>query len=58
MGKMAHWAFVFAVLTLIYGALGFGGLDGVAATFAKFLFAATFLLAVITSVASLFSTHD
>lgn len=58
MGKMAHWAFVFAVLTLIYAVLGFGGLQGAAATFAKVLFAGTLLLAVITTVASLFRSHN
>ena len=35
---MLKWALIFAVVTLIAGALGFGGIAGAAAGIAKILF--------------------
>ena len=35
---MLKWALIFAVVALIAGALGFGGVAGAAAGIAKFLF--------------------
>lgn len=57
MGKLAHWAVVFAVLALIYAALGFGGLAGPATAFAKVLFSGSLILAIAASVASLFNSQ-
>jgi uncharacterized membrane protein YtjA (UPF0391 family) len=44
---MIKWAIIFAVIGLIAGALGFGGLAGAAIGIAKFLFFAAIALAVV-----------
>ncbi|MEQ1651751.1 MAG: DUF1328 domain-containing protein [Hyphomicrobium sp.] len=57
MGKLTHWAVVFAVFAVIYGALGFSGLAGVGAVVANGLFVCSMLLAIAATVASLLQTH-
>lgn len=44
---MIKWAIIFAVIGLIAGALGFGGLAGASIGIAKFLFIAAIAIAVI-----------
>lgn len=44
---MIKWAIIFAVIGLIAGALGFGGMAGAAMGIAKFLFIAALAIAVI-----------
>jgi uncharacterized membrane protein YtjA (UPF0391 family) len=44
---MIKWAIIFAVIGLIAGALGFGGLAGAAIGIAKFLFFAAIAIAVL-----------
>jgi uncharacterized membrane protein YtjA (UPF0391 family) len=44
---MIKWAIIFAVIGLIAGALGFGGLAGAAIGIAKFLFFAAIAIAVV-----------
>lgn len=47
---MIKWAIIFAVIGLIAGALGFGGLAGASIGIAKFLFWAAVIIAVILFV--------
>ncbi|AWH37875.1 DUF1328 domain-containing protein [Stenotrophomonas sp. ZAC14D1_NAIMI4_6] len=44
---MIKWAIIFAVIGLIAGVLGFGGIAGTAVGIAKFLFWAGIIIAVI-----------
>lgn len=44
---MIKWAILFAILGLIAGALGFGGLGGAFIGIAKFLFFAALAIAVV-----------
>jgi len=47
---MLRWAIAFAIIALIAGALGFGGLAGTAADIAKFfalLFVVLFVIALV-----------
>ena len=44
---MIKWAIIFAILGLIAGALGFGGLGGAFIGIAKFLFVAALAIAVV-----------
>ena len=44
---MLYWAFVFLVIAIVAGALGFGGIAGAAAGIAKLLFGLFLLLFVI-----------
>ena len=44
---MIKWAIIFAVIGLIAGALGFGGIGGAAIGIAKFLFFAAIVIAII-----------
>jgi len=44
---MIKWAIIFAVIGLIAGALGFGGIGGAAMGIAKFLFFAAIIIAVV-----------
>ncbi|HAI47879.1 hypothetical protein D3C87_480660 [compost metagenome] len=44
---MIKWAIIFAVIGLIAGALGFGGIGGAAIGVAKFLFWAGIIIAVV-----------
>ena len=44
---MSKWAIIFAVIGLIAGALGFGGIAGASVGIAKFLFWAGIIIAVI-----------
>ncbi|MFT3897174.1 MAG: DUF1328 domain-containing protein [Thermomonas sp.] len=44
---MIKWAIIFAVIGLIAGALGFGGLAGASIGIAKFLFFAGIAIAVV-----------
>ncbi|MFN3703424.1 DUF1328 family protein [Thermomonas sp.] len=44
---MIKWAIIFAILGLIAGALGFGGLGGAFIGIAKFLFFAALAIAVV-----------
>ena len=47
---MLRWALAFAIIALIAGALGFGGLAGASADFAKFfalLFVVLFVVALV-----------
>ena len=44
---MIKWAIIFAVIGLVAGALGFGGLAGASMGIAKFLFWAAVIIAVI-----------
>lgn len=44
---MIKWAIIFAIIGLIAGALGFGGLAGTAIGVAKFLFWAGIIIAVV-----------
>lgn len=44
---MIKWAIIFAVIGLIAGALGFGGIGGAAIGIAKFLFFAAIIIAVV-----------
>ncbi|MGV6492158.1 DUF1328 domain-containing protein [Stenotrophomonas rhizophila] len=44
---MIKWAIIFAVIGLIAGALGFGGLAGASIGVAKFLFWAGIIIAVV-----------
>lgn len=50
---MIKWAIIFAVIGLIAGALGFGGIAGGAMGIAKFLFWAAIIIAVILFVLGL-----
>lgn len=47
---MIKWAIIFAVIGLIAGALGFGGIGGAAIGIAKFLFFAAIIIAVVLFV--------
>ena len=47
---MIKWAIIFAIIGLIAGALGFGGVAGAAVGIAKFLFWAGIIIAVILFV--------
>ena len=44
---MIKWAIIFAIIGLIAGALGFGGIAGASVGIAKFLFWAGIIIAVI-----------
>ncbi|WP_449446942.1 DUF1328 family protein [Thermomonas brevis] len=44
---MLKWALIFAVIGLVAGALGFGGIAGGALGIAKFLFWAAIIIAVV-----------
>ena len=44
---MIKWAIIFAVIGLIAGALGFGGIAGASMGIAKFLFIAALAIAAI-----------
>ncbi|WP_256774665.1 MULTISPECIES: DUF1328 domain-containing protein [unclassified Stenotrophomonas] len=44
---MIKWAIIFAIIGLIAGALGFGGLAGASIGIAKFLFWAGIIIAVV-----------
>ena len=44
---MIKWAIIFAIIGLIAGALGFGGMAGAAMGIAKFLFWAGIIIAVV-----------
>lgn len=44
---MIKWAIIFAVIALIAGALGFGGIAGGAMGIAKFLFIAFLVIAAV-----------
>ncbi|GAA3914407.1 DUF1328 family protein [Luteimonas lutimaris] len=44
---MIKWAIIFAVIGLIAGALGFGGIGGAAMGIAKFLFFAAIIIAIV-----------
>ena len=46
-GSMLKWALIFAVIGLVAGALGFGGIAGGAFGIAKFLFWAAIIIAVV-----------
>ncbi len=50
---MIKWAIIFAIIGLIAGALGFGGLAGGAFGIAKFLFWAAIIVAAIFLVLGL-----
>jgi len=50
---MIKWAIIFAVIGLIAGALGFGGVAGGAFGIAKFLFWAAIIIAAILFVLGL-----
>ena len=50
---MIKWAIIFAVIGLIAGALGFGGVAGGAMGIAKFLFWAAIIIAVVLFVLGL-----
>lgn len=47
---MIKWAIIFAIIGLIAGALGFGGLAGASIGVAKFLFWAGIIIAVVLFV--------
>jgi uncharacterized membrane protein YtjA (UPF0391 family) len=47
---MIKWAIIFAVIGLVAGALGFGGLAGASIGIAKFLFFAAIAIAVVLLV--------
>jgi len=44
---MIKWAIIFAIIGLVAGALGFGGIGGAAMGIAKFLFFAAIIIAVV-----------
>ncbi|MDO5505566.1 MAG: DUF1328 domain-containing protein [Pseudoxanthomonas suwonensis] len=44
---MLKWAIIFAVIALIAGALGFGGIAGASAGLAKILFVAFLVIAAV-----------
>jgi len=44
---MIKWAIIFAVIGLVAGALGFGGIGGAAMGIAKFLFFAAIIIAIV-----------
>lgn len=50
---MIKWAIVFAVVGLIAGALGFGGVGGAFIGIAKFLFFAAIAIAVVLFILGL-----
>jgi uncharacterized membrane protein YtjA (UPF0391 family) len=50
---MIKWAIIFAVIGLIAGALGFGGVAGGAFGIAKFLFWAAIIIAAVLFVLGL-----
>lgn len=50
---MIKWAIIFAVIGLVAGALGFGGIAGGAMGIAKFLFWAAIIIAVVLFVLGL-----
>ena len=52
---MLKWAIIFAIVSLISGWLGFGGVSGATATIAKVLFACFVILFVLEIVLGLFS---
>lgn len=47
---MIKWAIIFAIIGLIAGALGFGGIAGASVGIAKFLFWAGIIIAVVLFV--------
>jgi uncharacterized membrane protein YtjA (UPF0391 family) len=47
---MIKWAIIFAVIGLVAGALGFGGLAGASIGIAKFLFFAAIAIAIVLLV--------
>ena len=50
---MLRWAFIFLIIALIAGALGFSGVASGAATIAKILFAAFLIIAAIFLILAL-----
>lgn len=50
---MLKWALIFAVIALVLGVLGFGGVAGVAMDIAKILFFLAVLIAVLFLVLGL-----
>ena len=50
---MIKWAIIFAIIGVIAGVLGFGGVAGGAFGIAKFLFWAAIIIAVVLFVLSL-----
>jgi len=48
---MLKWAIIFAVIALIAGGLGFGGVAGAAAGIAKFLFVLALVIFVVLLIA-------
>ncbi|NJC29659.1 uncharacterized membrane protein YtjA (UPF0391 family) [Xanthomonas arboricola] len=48
--NMIKWAIIFAIIGLIAGALGFGGMAGAAMGIAKFLFWAGIIIAIVLFV--------
>lgn len=50
---MLYWAFVFLVVALVTGALGFGGIAGTAADIARVLFGVFLILFVVGLVLGL-----
>ncbi|MCC8690478.1 DUF1328 domain-containing protein [Xanthomonas campestris] len=47
---MIKWAIIFAIIGLIAGALGFGGMAGAAMGISKFLFWAGIIIAIVLFV--------
>ena len=47
---MIKWAIIFAIIGLIAGALGFGGMAGATMGIAKFLFWAGIIIAIVLFV--------
>jgi uncharacterized membrane protein YtjA (UPF0391 family) len=47
---MIKWAIIFAIIAVVAGLLGFGGIAGAAMGIAKFLFWAAVIIAVILFV--------
>lgn len=52
--QMLKWAIIFGIISLIAGALGFGGIAGAAAGVAKILFFLFLAICVILLVAAIF----
>lgn len=50
---MLKWALIFAIIAIVLGALGFGGMAGAAMGIAKFLFWLAVIIAVVLFVLGL-----
>jgi uncharacterized membrane protein YtjA (UPF0391 family) len=57
MGKLTHWAVVFAALAVFYAVLGFGGFAGSGSSVAKVLCGLTLSAAIVMVAGGFVKNH-